>query len=113
LSIKLKAYTFSGPYLLEDWQPEDAAGVFAILTKLDPVNKPTVYSVIYVEETASFDRSGFPWSHSLARSWLREAKLKKNVYIAYCLLPRSTREKRNQICEYLIREFHLICNLIK
>lgn len=113
MKIRLKGYMFSGPWALQDWPAREGAGVFAILTKLDPVNKPNVYSVIYVEESADFLESGLPWSHRLMKAWLREAKIKNNLYIAFLKMPRSSREKRNQVCDYLIKEFKPICNLIK
>lgn len=113
MKIRLRGYSFSGPWELQEWPAQAGAGIFTILTKPDPVNKPNIYSVIYVEETADFLECGLPWSHRLSRAWLREAKIKNNLYVALFKMPRSSKEKRNQICELLIREYKPICNLIK
>lgn len=113
MKIRLKGYSFSGPWELQEWPAQTGPGIFVILIKPDPVNKPNVYSLIYVEETTDFLDCGLPWSHPLSSAWLREAKIKNNLYVAFFKMPRSSKKKRSQICELLIKKYKPICNLLK
>lgn len=91
-----------GPYSLDNYNPPPEAGVFAILQKING----DVYKVLYCDESndlASY--RAYPWIYQRQRQILSYAGSDKNVYVAVCLKPESSRSEREVLEKNIIEEY--------
>lgn len=104
-------YEFSGPWSLNIWNPPVGAGIYAIMYKPYPLNKPDTYGIIYFGETENFAERGFPLNHHASRCWINQAGNQLNLYVGVYYMPRSTRTQRLGVENALIQTYHPACNL--
>lgn len=91
-----------GPYRIENYNPPPAAGVFAVLQKVNGDS----YKVLYCDE--SYDLASYrayPWIYQRKRQILSYAGSDENVYVAVCLKPQSSRSEREILEKNIIEEY--------
>jgi hypothetical protein len=87
-----------GPYRLADWKAPSEAGVYAIMHRRDPGGSPDTYVVDYCGESDQLSRGrSYPWYEQRMRRLVARAGSEENVYIAVCILERSSRADRVKI----------------
>ena len=95
-----------GPARLTEVTIPDEPGIYAILHKPDPVNRPKIFAVTFIGEKSELS--------SLSESLLKpgpgnrlftRAGSPDSAYIVLYLLPESTEEQRRQIKESLIARY--------
>jgi hypothetical protein len=100
------ASCMEGPYRLDGWEVPRQAGVYAIMHKPDPENKPDVYVIDYCGESAKLSSyRGYPWLEQRTKRMVARAGYEENVYIAVCLLDESSRQDRRRMEKALIKEY--------
>lgn len=110
MSIQWGQYDFDGPYLLDDWSPPRRAGIYAIMHKPNPSDKPLVYRVDYFGESSDLSNRGLPWNHHKSQCFIKQAGSKDNVYIAVYFMPGSSESERQKIEDELIEKYEPACN---
>ena len=109
----LAGYPFEGPRVLAGFVPPERPAVYAIITRNDPTNKPQEFSVIFVGHSDDMSKSGFPFKHPAAQSWIKRAGNKFNLHIAYYEAPGALPSHREQICRELMAVYQPSCNTEK
>lgn len=109
-TIRVGNYDFDGPFRLEVWDPPQQPGVYVVMHRADPKERPGSYTADYIGESEDLSKRGFPWAHSHAECYLSQAPSKKNVYIAIRVMPGSSEEGRREIEKTLIRQYTPPCN---
>ena len=104
----LAGYSFEGPYTLAGWNPIDSPGVYAIMYKQEEGKDH--YAVVYVGHADNFAEEGLPWKHPQAHCWTERAGSQWKLFIAYFLVPGSTRSIREGIARELNAVYQPICN---
>jgi len=110
MSIKWGQVNFEGPYRLDSWKPPYRAGIYAIMMKPDPQNKPNTYKILYFGESENMSERGFYKNHHKYNCWLREAGSLRNLFIGYYLMPDSTLFQRKSLEQQLIDQYKPKCN---
>ncbi len=110
MSIKWGDYNFQGPYKLNTWEPPRKAGIYAIIHKTDPKNKPRSYTIDYFGESGDLSDRGFPWSHHRKSCFISRAGFKDNVYIATHFMPGSSEQDRQKVERALLKQYNPYCN---
>lgn len=110
MSIQWGKFSFEGPYLLDEWNPPQRAGIYAIMHKPDRTNKPSIFQIDYFGESGDFSDRGFPWSHEKSDCFIEQAGSKNNVYIAIHFMPGSTESERQGVETELIGLYDPKCN---
>jgi len=95
------AVTFSGSV------PSTESGVYAIMTKPDPQNKPKTYTTLYFGETEDFSKR-IDTNHEKYDCW-NEKKINGLYYELY-VMPNSSQEKRQKVESSLIKQYGPGCN---
>lgn len=106
----LAGYPFEGPRVLAGWVPPERPAVYAIITRNDAVNKPQEFAVIFVGHSDDLSKSGFPFKHPAAQSWIRRAGNKYNLHVAHYEIPGGLPSHREQICRELMAVYKPSCN---
>ena len=106
----LAGYPFEGPRVLAGWMPPARPAVYAIISRNDATNKPQEFSVIFVGHSDDLSKSGFPFKHPAAQSWIKRAGNKFNLHIAYYEAPGAMASHREQICRELMAVYQPSCN---
>lgn len=109
----LAGYPFEGPRVLAGWTPPARPGVYAIISRNDPINKPQQFSVIYVGHSDDLSTAGFPFRHPAAQAWIKRAGNKFNLHVAYYEIPGGLASHREQICRELMAVYQPSCNAEK
>ena len=104
----LAGYSFEGPYTLGGWTPLDQPGVYAIMYKQEEGKDH--YAVVYVGHSDNFAEEGLPWRHPAAHCWTERAGSQWKLFIAYFIVPGSTRSIREGIARELNAVYQPICN---
>lgn len=95
----LAGYSFEGPVALGGWEPPAAAGVFAVLYRLDP--EAAGYAVVYAGHCDDLSAGGFPYGHPSATCWQERAGSKEALLVAWFVVPGATRSIRSGIANEL------------
>ena len=110
MSIVWGEISFDGPYPINNWDPPNRAGIYAIMYKRN-VDK-NLYSLVYIGESANLNDRGFYRSHNKYYCWLSDAQLENNIFIGTYLMPDSTDDKRREVEADLIGRLNPVCNRI-
>jgi hypothetical protein len=92
------------------WSPPKIAGVYAIMSRSNPKNKPQQYSVIYVGHAEDLSQVGFPLKHPYAQSWIKRSGDKFNLFVCYLEILGGTIAHREQISKELQSIYKPSCN---
>lgn len=106
----LAGYPFEGPRALAGFTPPAAPGVYAILYRPNPTEKPDDYAVTYVGHADDLSAEGFPFHHRAAADWIRRAGDRFGVYICTYEVPGGLRSHREQITQELVERYRPSCN---
>ena len=99
------------PVKLKDWQPQDQAGVFAVLHKPDPEEKPETYVIDYCDEVRDLSKlPGYPWIKSRLKEFKSRTGSLDNVYVMVVPMPDSTPLERKEIQYEIIQKFKPVFN---
>lgn len=109
MSIKFSNYVFVEPIPITFLTPPYRAGLYAILVP-DITATPRPFRVIYFGESGNLSDRGFFKAHHKYFSWLLQAGVESNLYIAVYLMPLSTQEQRRLVESQLIADYRPVCN---
>lgn len=108
MSIIWGEISFDGPFQINDWDPPNRAGIYAIMYKKDVSGY--LYSLVYIGEAGNLNDRGFYQSHHRYNCWISHAGSESNIYIGTYLMPNSTDEQRREIEGGLINRLDPACN---
>lgn len=106
----LAGYPFEGPRVLAGWTPPQAPGVFAILYRPEPQDRPEHYAVIYVGHSDDLSAEGLPFRHLRSACWIERAGSRWQVHIATHEVLGGTASHREQIVAELAAIYRPMCN---
>ena len=104
----LGGYPFEGPRVLGGWQPPEAPGIFAVMTKSDPDKE--AFEVIFIGHAEDLSAAGLPFRHPRSNSWIERAGGKWNLWIASYAIPGGLASHRERITEELVAIYRPSCN---
>jgi hypothetical protein len=97
---------FEGPYNLSTWESPDQAGVFVVMHKPDPENKPNTYSLDFCGQGRKLSSyRGYTWINHRKKILISRTGSLDNVYIAFILMPGSSKQERRKIEKAMIETF--------
>jgi hypothetical protein len=100
-----------GPVPVDEWQPTNEAGVFFVLHRPDPENRPDVFTVDYCGERKRLGSYyGYPWINQRARKILSRAGSRENVFVAVYPMPGSTEQQREDIKWRFVKKYEPFFN---
>ncbi|MCP4547450.1 MAG: zf-HC2 domain-containing protein [bacterium] len=104
---------FEGPYRLEELELSNQPGVMAVMHKPDPADRPNTFILDYCGEAQNLSTiRSYPWLAQRLRRMARRAGDEKNLYIAVCTMPESSRSERTARKQALLHEFKPFFNRI-
>ena len=107
MSVNWGDLSFTDPELLNDGVDSTESGVYAIMTKPDPQNKPKTYTILYFGETHDFsDR--VTDNHEKFDCWQQYQK--SGLYYELYIMSNSSQTQRQTIESQLISKYGPICN---
>ena len=97
---------FAGPQPIKQWDSPNLEGVYIILHKVDPANKPNTYIVDYCGQGRNLSAyRRYPWLNHRIKRLLSHTGSLENVYILTLVLPGSSELERRKIEKALIKSF--------
>ncbi|MFC1650610.1 anti-sigma factor family protein [Candidatus Latescibacterota bacterium] len=100
----LSARSIDGPFPLDDWEQQDTPGIFAVLHKPDPENRPDTYTIDYMGDTGSGEIDYAAWVDLNRGHFLTRAGSSDNIYVAVYRMPDSSESYRLRIAGYFIHK---------
>lgn len=107
---KWGSYEFEGPFPINEYEPKDIAGVFAVLTKPDAENFPNRYTVLLFGESTNMEQEGFNEDHDNYECVRKHAGFVENTFISIYPMTDSERDERNEIVRELVKKYTPVCN---
>lgn len=97
---------FEGPFRLDIWESPGQAGVYAVMHKADPENRPNTFIIDYCGHGRNLSLyTGYPWIQQRKKRLVARTGSLDNVYIAVFLMPGSSKQERRRIEKALIKAF--------
>lgn len=106
----LAGYPFEGPRVLAGWTPPARPGVYAIVFRPAPEDRPDEHAVIHVGHADDLAAQGFPFRHPAAACWIRRAGNRFAVLVCTYEVPGGQRGHREQIARELTAMYRPGCN---
>lgn len=92
---------------LSTWNPLSFGGIYAIMFKEDPVNKPDIYTVLYFGETNNFATRGIDDTHHKYNCWKHHA-YQRELYVSVASVFTDGMRKKAE--QQLISRYKPVCN---
>ncbi|MFC1608106.1 anti-sigma factor family protein [Candidatus Latescibacterota bacterium] len=102
---RLERLNIEEPQMIENWEPTGEAGIFAIMHRPDPENKPETFNIVYLGQSHKLLVTSHPWISQQKRRLISSTGSPDNIFIAVRYMPESSQKERNQIKRALIRKF--------
>ena len=83
------------------------SGVYAIMTKPDPQNKPDIYRILYFGETEDFSQR-LDDNHEKYDCWKKNEV--SGIYYELYVMHASTQQQRQQTESALVKQYDPVCN---
>lgn len=100
----LSAREIEGPFALAEWGQNDTPGIFALLHKPDPENRPDTYVIDYMGDTVSAGNDYAAWVELNRETILSRAGSEDNIYIAVYHMPDSSESYRTRVAGFFIHK---------
>ena len=95
---------FDQPARLDAWDSPEQAGIYVILHKLDPENRPDTYVIDYCGQGRNLSLyKSYPWIEHRKKRLISRTGSLDNAYISVFLMPGSTRQERRKLEQALIK----------
>jgi len=102
---RIGSFSIEGPVSLSEWEHINDAGIYAVLHKPDPEERPDTYIVDYLGEAEKLSFRGFTWKNPLKKRLLARAIDENNIYVAVFRMPGSSENERHRLARILIRKY--------
>ena len=107
MTIEWGGLLFTTPALFNGDVANKDSGVYAIMTKPDPQNKPQTYDVLYFGETENFSKR-LDTNHEKILCWKQNQK--SGLYYSLYIMYGSPQEQRQTLESQLIKMHNSLCN---
>ncbi|MFC1537892.1 anti-sigma factor family protein [Candidatus Latescibacterota bacterium] len=98
----LSARSIEGPFPVAEWEQPDTPGIFAILHKPDPENKPDTYIIDYMGDFVGAEIDYASWIDMNSELFLSRAGSADNIYVAVYRMPGSSESYRMRVAGFFI-----------
>lgn len=109
MTITWGGIQFTGPHFLSSCNMPDSSGLYAIMVKKDPTNKPSNYTIVYFGQTSNFEER-VSTSHHKYDCWQEQTGSDNEIFYGLNVMPNSTDEEREELESQLIKKYNPICN---
>ncbi|MFC1540886.1 anti-sigma factor family protein [Candidatus Latescibacterota bacterium] len=100
----LSARPVEGPFILGERELPDTPGIFAVLHKPDPENRPDTYIIDYLGDTLDAEIGYASWIELNREHFLVRAGSTDNIYVAVYRMPDSSVSYRLRVAGYFIHK---------
>jgi hypothetical protein len=107
MTIEWGGLPFTAPAIFNGNVASKDSGVYVIMTKPDPQNKPQTYDVLYFGETENFSKR-LDTSHEKILCWKRYQI--NGLYYSLYIMSGSPQDQRQSIKSLLIKMHNSSCN---
>jgi len=107
MAIEWGGLPFTTPAIFNGNVTNKDSGVYAIMTKPDPQNKPQIYDVLYFGETENFSKK-LDTNHEKIPCWKQNQI--SGLYYSLYIMSGAPQEQRRSIESVLIKIHNSSCN---
>jgi len=109
MTIKWGGIQFTGPHNLDSCAMPNESGLYSIMIKPDPDNKPNTYTVVYFGESENF-QDRLTSSHHKYDCWKKQVGSDNAIYFGLYVMSNSSEETRRELEAQLIQKIRTTCN---
>jgi len=107
MAIEWGGLPFTTPAIFNGNVANKDSGVYVIMTKPEPQNKPQIYNVLYFGETENFSKR-LDANHEKIHCWKQNQI--SGLYYSLYIMSGSPQEQRQSIESELIKIYNTSCN---